>query len=328
MRLLFIIFLWLGWTFFVGAAERYDRWQSQRPFTQTAWQTHRYQGGEPVNLDYFHGSGLNTFFDGVRSGAESSKHSISRGLPTLIIAALGSEPRDLPRFQDDFRQARAVHENLIGVVLGDEIKQGGPSHYMRAVRDWLANHPDSSVSSLITFCSIANKSPEHWDYLLETIGPDVMLFQHYPSFRIGRSHWDYFRRLESFARWSRKRGVPWWVYARAYSSDRDGMFSESELRLQRFTSLAYGVRGFADFMWGSGPGTPAIHGSTYWDGSFQPTVAYQQLAPINLEITHLTKALIRLLPVGAFHMDRVPMSGDSQVLRYWIDRDDDLPNWL
>ena len=328
MRLLRLIFLLLGLAHVVWASERYDAWQSNRPFTQTAWQTHRYQGGEQVNLEYFHESGLNTFFDGVRSGSESSKHPYSRSLPTVLLAALGYEPKDLPRFQDDFKKARATHKNLIGVILGDEVQKGGPSTYMHAVRDWLAEHHDSTISSLITFSSIGSMSPEHWDYILETIGPDVMLFQHYPSFRSDQSRAGYYRRLEKFARWSRKRGVPWWVYPRAYSSDRDGIFSESELRLQRFTSLAYGVRGFADFMWASGPGTPAVLGSTYWDGSFQPTTTYQQLAPINREIAHVTKALIRLSPVGAFHLDRVPIAGDQQEVRYWMDRDDDLPNWL
>ena len=87
MRLLCSIFLLIGLANVVWASERYDTWQSNRPFTQTAWQTHRYQGGEQVNLEYFHGSGLNTFFDGVRSGSESSNHPYSCGLPTVLLAA-------------------------------------------------------------------------------------------------------------------------------------------------------------------------------------------------------------------------------------------------
>ena len=54
------------------AGTRYERWQSTRPLTLTAWMTHDYSSTpHEVNVPYFEGSGLNTAWDGVRSGSIS-----------------------------------------------------------------------------------------------------------------------------------------------------------------------------------------------------------------------------------------------------------------
>ena len=307
--------------------ERYDAWQARHPFTQTAWGTHRYAGGEEVDLDYFRGSGLNTFWDGVRSGSGASKHPYSQGLPTLLMASLGSKRvwPDLPTFLADFELAQTAHENIIGVILGDEVSGAGPKAHMRAVRDWIVDNKDPKISSMITISSIAAVSEDHWNELHATIQPDVYLFQHYPSFRVHETELaGYYSRLERYSNWTREKDVAFWLYPRAYSSVKLGVFTESELRLQRFTSLAYGVRGFSDFMWPCTP--PSVPGAGYWDGSGKPTPTYELLAPINREIANVAKSLIRLTPVGAYHVDS---TGDKDhVVRHWMDRDTNLPGWM
>ncbi|MAE63827.1 MAG: hypothetical protein CMJ18_06100 [Phycisphaeraceae bacterium] len=45
------------------ANDRYDAWQSGRPYVLSAWGTHDRGGGGKLNVDYFLASGLNTCMD-------------------------------------------------------------------------------------------------------------------------------------------------------------------------------------------------------------------------------------------------------------------------
>jgi len=52
------------------------------------------------------------------------------------------------------------------------------------------------------------------------------------------------------------------------------------------------------------------------------------LAPINREIANIARSLIRLTPVGAYHLNRIADTAGDQDVRYWMDDDADLPTWL
>jgi hypothetical protein len=215
------------------ANERYRAWQEKHPFTQSAWETHRYAGGEEVDMPYFVGSGLNTFWDGVRGGSEASQHPHSQGLPTLLMAEL----RSLDLFQADFSKAQTAHANLIGVILGDEVEPDR-ARGIRIIRDWLVGNQDPRIASLITISSVPPMSLEDYRQLKEALEPDVFLFQHYPDLRSKGWQPGYFGTLERWSTWTRDHDVGFWVYPRVYSSTYDGIASESELRLQRFTALS------------------------------------------------------------------------------------------
>ena len=107
--------------------DRCDAWQADRPFVQTAWATHQVAGGDTVDLDYFHGSGLNTFWDGVRSGSSKWEYPDSQGLPTLVMTILAGEP-NLAAFLRDFERCRKAHSNMVGFILGDELPAGSRRH--------------------------------------------------------------------------------------------------------------------------------------------------------------------------------------------------------
>ena len=303
------------------ANERYQSWQQQHPFIQSAWDTHRYEGGEEVEMPYFIGSGLNTFWDGVRGGSETSKHPLSRGLPTLLMAEL----RSLDKFRTDFKEAQYAHSNVIGVILGDEIE---PNRAMgiRDIRDWIVGNQDPRIASLITISSVASTmSLEDYGKLKETIEPDVFLFQHYPDLRTKGWQPGYFGLLERWSTWTRDNEVGFWVYPRVYSTDFIGIASESELRLQRFTTLAYGAKGLVDFMWPC-HSPPSVPGAGYWDGSGKPTPMYKCLGPINREIANVAKSLVRLTSVGAYHLNKT--ANAEHFVRHWMDVDTDKPAWL
>lgn len=303
-----------------GVNDRYQAWQAKHPFTQSAWATHRYEGGEEVDMPYFVGSGLNTFWDGVRSGSEGSKHSHTKGLPTLLMGNILT----LDGFVADFTEAQKAHSNLVGVILGDEVEPERAKG-IRGIRDWIVDNKDPRIASLITVSSVPGMSLEDYGKLKEALQPDVFLFQHYPGLRGKGWQTGYFSTLEQWSTWTRDNGVGFWIYPRVYSGDFIGIASESELRLQRFTALAYGVKGLVDFMW-SCQSPPSVAGAGYWDGSGKPTPMYKFLAPINREIAHLARSLVCLRPVGAYHLNKTDAAG--HFVRHWMDPDLDRPAWL
>ena len=319
-------------TLALGAAavanDRYDAWQADRPFVQTAWGTHRLTGGDTVDLDYFHGSGLNTFWDGVRSGSWEWKHPDSQGLPTLVMTYLADEP-DLPGFRDDFEKCRKAHRNIVGFILGDELPAGSRRH-MGAVRDWIVNNDDPDIASMITISSMPsfrhisfNKGAQaNWEKTRAALRPDVWLIQVYPFGNGGQLQPYYYGSMEWSFNWTNEKDLAMWVYPQAWASDKRSVPGDSQLRLQRFTSLAYGVRGFADFLWKCTPGSPSVAGAGYWDESGEPTPLYKLLAPINREVARVAKSVIRLKPVGAYHMDS---RDDDRGVRHWSDSDAGIP---
>ena len=324
---LLAIIITVGFTPAALANERYDAWQAQRPFVQTAWASHTVGGGDVVDLDFFHGSGLNTFWDGVRTGSWDWKHPDSQGLPTLLMSYLSEKP-DLPAFLDDYAKAKKKHSQIIGLVLGDEVRPESRQH-MRTVRDWVVNNDDPDIASMITICSmpgfrrisVGPSAQGNWEESYAAMRPDVWLVQVYP-FNFGQLESYYYSGMETSFNWTKEKDMAWWVYPQTQSSDKQNVPSESQLRLQKFTSLAYGVRGFADFLWYCGPGSASVVGAGYWDGSGKPTPLYQLLAPINREVAQVAKSLIRLKPVGAYHMDG---RDDHLGVRHWSDSDADIP---
>jgi hypothetical protein len=310
------------------ANERYDAWQAQRPFTQTAWATHAPGGGDTVDLDYFNGAGLNTFWDGVRSGSWASQHPDSQGLPTLVMAYLADEP-DLPGFIDDLNKSRQAHRNMVGLILGDELPTGSRRH-MAAVRDWIVNNDDPNIASMITISSMPSfrrisfheGAQKQWEENYAALRPDVWLIQAYPFGNGGRLQSYYYSGMEWCSNWTKEKDLALWFYPQVYAPEKRSVPSDSQLRLQRFTALAYGARGFADFLWNCAPGSPSVAGAGYWDGSGKPTPLYELLVPINREIAHVAKSLIRLTPVGAYHMDS---RDDDRGVRHWSDSDAQMP---
>ena len=325
------------------AGTRFERWQSTRPLTLTAWGTHDITSApNEIDVPYFLGSGLNTAWDGVRSGSSSWAHPNTNGLPSLLMAYQAETP-DVQGFIDDFNEARGLQSNITGVVLGDETElvfgQGGLDH-LRAVRDWIVGNGDAEISALLTLSSVPNdrvaelpSTQDLWTRDFNAKLPDAMVVQMYPWTQPAGIYPDnmlsnLYRDLEWYKNWSAERDVPMWVYRQAFSQDHVYAVGESERRLQTFVSLGYGVRGISDFLWGPWYGTP---GTSYWDGgTTDPTPVYEQMAAINGEVRNLGKTLLQLKHARAYHMDDSsdhPTNPDAGVFHF-TDSDADLPPQL
>lgn len=314
------------------ANERYVSWQSDRPFTLSGYGTHDYGGGGVLDLDYFSKSGLNTAHD-TRNNFSSLRPMVEVGDLPIFYYVYIDKLRDLEGFIADFTKARKHYKNIIGLQLGDEVKsthgEAGLEH-MRQIRDWVVNHPDSAIRNLLLItCTPAGErmgsSAHIRDYMSDTVDkvqPDAVLTQIY-----GLGGRRFYSSLQWFADWCRERNVSMWVVGKTWSASRQGMPSESELRLQKFVNLAYGVRGMFDFLWCAGA-EPTVRDGGYWnvDGNDNPTTLYRNVAPVNREIAHLAKSIVQLRPVRVYHMDSTDNEEPgSTAIYHWADDDGDLP---
>ena len=312
------------------ANERYERWQADKPYTLAGYGTHGVDG--ELNRDYFLDSGLNTVHD-TRNNFTSKRTMVEvRDLPVFYFVYIDRIP-DLEGFIADFEKARKHYKNIIGLQLGDEMKstQGEPGlKHMRQIRDWIVNHPDPQIRNLLLItCTPAGGvmgSSEHiHNYMNDTVDkmqPDGVLTQIYSV-----TNRRFYSSMQWFADWCRERDISMWVVGKTWSPSKQSMPSESELRLQKFVNLAYGVRGMFDFLWCAGT-EPTVHDGGYWniDGKDNPTTLYKNVAPVNREVANVAQATVRLRPVRAYHMDSANNEEPgSTAIHHWSDDDADLP---
>ncbi len=317
-----------------AANERYEAWQADRPYTLAGYGTHDYGGGGTLDLEYFLASGLNTAHD-THCSYNSQRSMVEVGDLPVFYFVYGDRLPDLDGFIADFEKARKFYRNIVGLQLGDEVKsshgEAGLTH-MGRIRDWVVNHPDPQVRNLLLItCTPAGgqmaSSSHIRQYMNDTVDktrPDAVLAQMYG---IGNPA-DY-ASLQWFADWCRQRDVSMWVVGKTWSSGKKGLPSESELRLQKFVNLAYGVEGMFDFLWVAGAPPTVRHGG-YWhhDGLDNPTNLYRDVAPVNREIANMARSIVRLHQVRAYHMDSADDPGpDSSPIYKWADSDADLSAW-
>ena len=318
-----------------SANERYETWQADKPYTLAGYGTHDYGGGGKLDVDYFLGSGLNTAHD-TRCSYNANREMVDVGDLPLVYFVYGNKLPDLEGFIADFEKARKYYKNIIALQLGDEVKsshgEAGLTH-MRQIRDWVVNHPDPTVRNLLLITctpgggrmASPNGIRDYMDATVDRVQPDAVLTQMYGPGRPG-----FYGSLQWFADWCNERDISMWVVGKTWSSSKQSIPTESEMRLQKFVNLAYGVEGMFDFLWGCGE-IPSVRDGGYWnlDGKDNPTPLYKQVAPVNREIANIAKAVVKLHPVRVYHMDSGDDSkpGDTAIY-HWSDSDADLPVWM
>lgn len=136
---------------------------------------------------------------------------------------------------------------------------------------------------------------------------DVLMLDIYPLGQGGGHSRVYFETLTLARQWGLRTGVPYWVIIQAY--DHGGQKrrpSESDLRFQLFTPLAYGFTGISYFTY-----DPAL-GPGLIDGNRKRTPLYYHAGRANLEVAHLGRTLRFLTSTGiAFVLGRHTADGKS-----------------
>jgi len=135
------------------------------------------------------------------------------------------------------------------------------------------------------------------NYVEDMIGiiqPDVFMFDTYPypqppeNVAAEYLHERYFRNLEIVRKVCLREGVPYWTFVQAFESDGYRRFpSESDLRMQVFSSLAYGFTGISYFTFDHAFKRALLEGET----AHRPTRLYHDATRLNAEVKNLGKAL-------------------------------------
>ncbi|MFD0714727.1 S-layer homology domain-containing protein [Paenibacillus sp. GCM10027626] len=134
--------------------------------------------------------------------------------------------------------------------------------------------------------------------------PDMISFDIYPYTSTGFLEKAYYQSLEYFRKQSLLNGTDLWAYIQSYSDDYLGMVkpSESQLKYQIYSTLAYGAKGYVYFTYY----TPSFfdNGLILPDGTKNDTYDYAK--SVNGEVLKLGSTLLSLTSKDVYHTGGVP----------------------
>jgi hypothetical protein len=141
------------------------------------------------------------------------------------------------------------------------------------------------------------------DYLRQfvtTVKPSILSYDHYHLYR-STDPPDFYLNLEKIRAAAVQNKIPFINIIQACQwTQRWRMPNYAELRWMVYSSLAYGARGIAYFLyWG-----PKQFGGLYRDG--QPMPVVRDVAILNAEIEALSPELMRLQSTAVYHTDPLP----------------------
>jgi hypothetical protein len=142
------------------------------------------------------------------------------------------------------------------------------------------------------------------DRFVATCHPTVLSYDHYALFEGGGLRETYFANLESMRRAAVGHGLPFWniVLTVAHFNYREA--SAADLRFQVYTSLAYGARGIAYFMYFANP--VGNYRMAPIDQFGHKTETWGRMRNVNLQVAQLAPTLLKLRSDRVYHFGGVP----------------------
>ena len=240
------------------------------------------------------------------------KFTVANDLPWIGFFRW-TDKSDNPKFIGDFAEKRKTYPGNIGILIGDEnldtdFKKLSP--VMDEIRtiapDALVSHCGRGIDIQVDYVE-PGKYEAYVDQLVNVLKPDVINFNMYPFYRQAGNHGlaiHFFRNLEIITTTARTAGIPCFNWAQGFAFQETDKWphhapSESELRMQAFVSLAYGVKGL--FYW-----TYSSHYHPYGetiidqDGNFSSVGT--QLQGIIPELKNLGEITKNLNDRGAYYV--------------------------
>ncbi len=145
---------------------------------------------------------------------------------------------------------------------------------------------------------------EYLERFLTTVKPQVLSYDHYALLKGGSLRQDYFENLELIRQASQRAGIPPWNIILSWQHLGYVDPSPEQMRWQVYTSLAYGMKGLAYFVYWAPKewkAAPAIV-----DAEGKPARLYPVVRQLNGEIKSLGRVLMGLKSTGAYHTGVVP----------------------
>ncbi len=153
--------------------------------------------------------------------------------------------------------------------------------------------------------------PDYATYVeryLEVVRPAFLSYDNYGVFKEKEKFTlspSYYANLEQISKEARAEGKPFWAFIQTTAFGSHGVTGEAALRLQAFSSLAYGARGIEYFTYWTP--LPEQSDSDFHDGPISRdgtrTPLLDLLTILNKEIQVLTPTLVGLKPVGVGHFN-------------------------
>ena len=267
------------------------------------------------NVNRFRNSGLNTLLpwklrDGVyfREAAEGGMswhfHIHSEGqygqTPEEVVAAM--------------RQYVEEYPGCTGFQYGDEpqhLRMAEVAPYLAALREAFPDKvvysnalPQGAASMDKYYGGPAPPGYGYDDYLdafARTLNTDVLMFDIYPFDNGGDTATLYFENLGKVRTAAQRYDLPYWMYVQSFGPAIGRRLpSESDLRMQLYSGLAYGFTGFAYFTYD----IAFVQGLIKWDGL--PSPLYAGAAGANPEVENLGHTMrfmrstdVRFIPGGS-----------------------------
>jgi hypothetical protein len=206
------------------------------------------------------------------------------------------------------KELRAKYSGNIGLSIGDEsTSKDYPklSKLMDEVRklapDALVYHPVISMDGAA--CNMEAYSGNYDKYLDDAINilkPDVLMIDPYPFYREGTAT-NYFENLAVVREKALKAKIPYWMWTQSHGMSPAGPFqepSESEMRFQAYTALAYGFTGISYWTFASSykPYTNAM-----LDANGSPTHMYYSAVKLVPELKVLGERLKVMTSTGVYY---------------------------
>ena len=240
--------------------------------------------------------------------------------------AIRKPPRDkpidpfTPQLRETVQKLAKKHPGCIGWLLWDEPYRQQFPKIAEAAAWFRKTFPGTMVfSNLYPNAGMSGKyyggkwlgpdkyqvPPRPWTYddyaeeYIEQVRPDVLMFDVYPFKQLPEAvaeeyiHRVYFANMESIRRSALRAKLPYWVFLQSMEIKGWAYLpSESDLRMQVFSSLAYGFTGLAYFLYDGGLVTE--HG--------RQSRLYDVAAQVNKEALNLGQALRFLTSVEVLYV--------------------------
>jgi len=151
--------------------------------------------------------------------------------------------------------------------------------------------------------NIVGNSYEDYVYRWMYTEPDVLVFDHYPFLATGQFRSDYYANLEVIRRQAKLGDTDFWSYIQSVGVN--GVWrapSESEMRYQIYSNLAYGAKGYIYFTYM----TPeSSGGESFNNGIILPNgtknTSYTWAQTVNGEVLNLGDTLMKLNSTAVYH---------------------------
>ncbi|MCC6681889.1 MAG: hypothetical protein IT445_13400 [Phycisphaeraceae bacterium] len=277
-----------------AAQNRGHQWVRSHPFTIMGVSLVE----RPFDVELYRNAGFSSVMV-WESQKEVLQAASDAGLPWHMHryggAVRGREPFS-EKDREMFRQFAKNYPGGVGWIVNDEPGDEAEIRATAEVIDWLRQE----VPDMLAYSNANPAAPwreNEMQAFARIIRPDVLMYDRYVFGDEGGTVEEFFWNMAFVRQIALARGVPYWTFVQAFEMKEDEnpeengrrLPSESDLRMQVFSFLAYGYTGLAYFVYDLPGGGGFERGVLEIDGT--PSPLYSSAAKLNPEVANLGRCL-------------------------------------